>query len=38
MLKTVHTLCGLKAVSVSPKWLEAAQRIQFAKACTDLSK
>ena len=38
MLKTVHTLCGLKTVSVSPKSLEATQRIQFAKACTDLSK
>lgn len=35
MLKTVHTLCGLKTVSVSPKSLEATQRIQFAKACTE---
>ena len=38
MLRTVHTLCGLKTVSVSPKSLEATQRIQRAKECTDLSK
>ena len=38
MLRTVHPLCGLKTVSVSPKSLEATQKIQLAKACTDLSK
>ena len=38
MLRTVHTLCGLKTVSGPPKSLEATQRIQLAKECTDLSK